>query len=72
LQSGKEKTLFLKDLYIGEQVSDKYKFKYFEDFQGNIGLPEGFEPQEVVVELIPEGNKPKIVEERYSWNTVAS
>ena len=69
---GKEKTLLLKDLHQGKSMSGKYRFKYFQDFQGVMELPEGFEPQEVVVKLTSAGKKPKVVEERYVWDEVVN
>ena len=71
-KSDKEVTLSMKDLHLGKAGSGKYRFRYFQEFQGEIKLPEAFEPQEVLVKLVPDGKNPKVVEERYAWESVVN
>jgi len=70
LKQGKETKYSLEDLLLAEAGSGKYRFKYFQEFQGAIALPEGFEPTEVAVKLTPSGKNPKVVEELFEWNTL--
>ena len=72
LESGEEVTLSMQDLHTGEAPKGKYRFKYFQEFQGNIEFPENFEPLTVVVRLKPDGKKAKPVEEQYSWEAVTN
>ena len=44
-----------------------FSLKYFEEFSGEIHLPQGFEPARVVVTLIPDGNGVPRVEESFDW-----
>ncbi len=70
VQQGKEVKFPLDDLHLSKVGSGKYRFRYFQEFQGIIALPEGFEPREAVVKLTPSGKTPKVVEERFEWNTL--
>lgn len=47
-----------------------FSLKYFEEFSGEIRLPQGFEPTRVVVTLIPDGNGMPRVEESFDWGRV--
>lgn len=71
-QSDKEVSLSIQDLHISKASSGKYRFRYFQEFQGDIKLPEAFKPHEVLVKLTPSGKNPKIVKERYAWETVVN
>lgn len=42
-----------------------YSFKYFEEVQGDLTLPEGFEPVRVSVRLLPRNGGP--VEQSFGW-----
>jgi hypothetical protein len=46
----------------------KFKFRYFQEFTGELELPEGFEPRRVMIRLKPSGNKqPAGVEKTVDW-----
>ncbi len=52
LQEGQPKTMALEK--ISTQRSNlKFRFRYFQKFEGDIRLPEGFSPRSVVVEVSP-------------------
>ena len=50
----------------------KFAFRYFQVFEGDIVLPEGFEPFEVKIGIKPTTKKVKAVSETISWTEVLS
>lgn len=44
-----------------------FKFKYFQDIEGQIQLPEGFEPQWIKVNVTSWGRNAETVEQTYPW-----
>ena len=52
--------------------STKFAFRYFQVFEGDIVLPEGFEPFEVVIGIKPTTKKVKAFSETISWTDVLS
>lgn len=67
------KQLALSDLSM--QVSERFKFKYFQTIQGSFSLPDGISVDEVIVKLTVAGNrwhKAQSVEERYDWRVLSA
>lgn len=65
---GAEATFSLNQL--SEQVSSdtiRLRFKYFQTIQGEISLPEGFEPERIELVAKSTGNTPVTVEKRFGW-----
>ena len=52
--------------------STKFAFRYFQVFEGDIVLPEGFEPFEVKIGIKPTTKKVKAFSETISWTDVLS
>ena len=50
----------------------KFSFRYFQVFEGDIMLPEGFEPFEVKIGIKPTTKKVKAFSETISWTEVLS
>jgi hypothetical protein len=51
----------------------KFRFRYFQELTGTITLPEGFEPEAVVLDVIPTGKgKPKPVSQTFDWYAAES
>ena len=48
----------------------KFKFKYFQNFEGTLVLPAGFEPQSVEVEVRPRGKRLQPISQRFEWNSL--
>jgi len=65
--------LKLSDLALekSEKVT-KFSFRYFQVFEGDIALPEGFEPFEVEIGIKPTTKKVKSFSETISWTRVLS
>lgn len=49
---------------------ERFRFKYFQEIDGDIVLPEGFVPLRIKVKASSDGKKPKLVERTYSWSEV--
>lgn len=46
----------------------KFRFRYFQELAGTITLPYGFEPEKVILDVIPEGKgKPPSVKQTFDW-----
>lgn len=66
--NGQQKTYALRDL--DEKVNDfgiKFRFRYFQEIQGDIKLPDGFEPEEIEVVLQSKGSKASRVKNTFPW-----
>lgn len=46
-----------------------YGFRYFEDFERELIMPEGFRPQKINVELKPSGAGNKGIKQTFDWST---
>lgn len=58
----------LKDL--SEQISDeniKLRFRYFQNIEGQLVLPEGFEPERIELVATSTGQNGKTVEKKFGW-----
>jgi len=64
LQADKQRELALKDIATEEDTSLAFRFKYFQSFEGDIVLPQGFIPSRV--RLTVESKRAKI-EKTYEW-----
>ena len=63
---GREKNL-PKTLDLSAKTDTKYKFRYFHNISLNFSLPEGFQPEQLVVNLFPQNKKAKTVEYTVEW-----
>lgn len=70
---GSVSELKLSDLALenSEKVT-KFSFRYFQVFEGDFALPEGFEPFEVEIGIKPTTKKVKSFSETISWTQVLS
>jgi len=65
--------LRMSDLALENPGKDtKFSFKYFQVFEGDIALPDGFEPFEVEIGIKPTTKKVKSFSETISWTRVLS
>ena len=70
---GSVSKLALADLRLENPGKDtKFGFKYFQVFEGDIALPDGFEPFEVEIGIKPTTKKVKSFSETISWARVLS
>ena len=70
LEDGKHKVLLFNKLAEGNSKALKYKFRYFQNIEGEIWIPPEFEPEKVRVLLKPQGKgQPPAIEEIMDWPT---
>lgn len=60
--------LTLADMSQDGKSGKPFRFKYFQSLEGEIRLPEGFEPRAIYVEAKPEGKGKSPVEKTISWS----
>lgn len=48
-----------------------YGFRYFQDFERELVLPQGFVPQQINVELAPSGRGNQGIKQSFEWNTAS-
>ena len=68
LEDSKEKTIPFARLVAGDAKAMNFKFRYFQNFKGEIRIPEGFQPKRVRIRLKPKGKgQPPAIEETMEW-----
>jgi len=70
VQDGKKKQLHLSLLAPRNSQRIKFRFKYFQELQGDFELPEGFLPLRIILKSIPQGKKAVSAEKTYNWSDV--
>lgn len=69
MRDDKKEVIALRDLSQDiEDLGVKFRFRYFQDVEGKLALPEGFEPLEVQVVAQAEGRKSAQAERTFNWN----
>ena len=64
-------------LNLGDVVADDaggalaYAFRYFQDLQRQLVLPEGFEPDEVLMQIRPREPSGQALEQSFEWSAIA-
>lgn len=67
-QDGEAKVMALKELSSTIDSADiKLRFKYFQNVEGELVLPEGFEPERIELEARPAGSSSGVIEKRLTW-----
>jgi hypothetical protein len=67
LQSGKQKQLTLSEVSGGKLAHLTMRFKYFQNIEGDIVLPQDFVPSSVMVDLIPSGKRRTRIKKNFEW-----
>ncbi|MDJ0807781.1 MAG: hypothetical protein QNJ78_13230 [Gammaproteobacteria bacterium] len=70
LQDGKAVTLGLERLTKDKKSSQKMRFRYFQNLEGKLKIPEGFRPAKFIIEIKPESKKFAPVTEAFDWKPV--
>ncbi len=69
-QAGRDLTLSLSDLSENVAAKNiKYRFKYFQNIEGDVVLPVGYEPTRIDVVVRGSGKKPVYLEKKFAWLT---
>jgi len=68
MQDGQRKTLSFSSLQVGDSDSLNFKFRYFQDFEGEIEVPSEFEPERLTIRVKPRGSgQPPGLEKTMDW-----
>jgi len=70
VRDGKPLTLGLTELGVNAEQRKAlagFAFRYFQNLEADLVLPEGFTPERVIVKLIPKGKRAKSVEKTFDW-----
>ena len=70
-QSGSPRKLALSDITVPPMKQISFSFKYFQDLEGNIQLPDGFTAKNVVIHILTRGKHPMTLEKSYPWPRTA-
>lgn len=65
VQGGEPVRVQFRDISPNNSVKRDFRFRYFQRTEGDIRLPEGFVPRDVVVEMLPKGRK--AVTKSFAW-----
>lgn len=72
VKEGTQVQLGLKEVSGGALDKLKLRFKYFQNNEGEIVLPEGFLPSRVLVELVPSGKGATRLKKTFDWSDITS
>lgn len=68
-RDGEQEVMALRDLSEDiEELGIRFRFRYFQDIEGLLQLPEGFKPQEIQVVARPEGSGSSQAERTFGWD----
>lgn len=67
LLDGLQHSVPLSELSENSVTALKYGFKYFQNFEGQLVLPEGYAPERLTVEIRPRGSQRDRIEQTYDW-----
>ena len=69
-KKGAQEVIALRDISDRKELGIKFKFRYFQNIEGELVLPEGFEPSALQVVAQSKGKKASRIEQSYEWSTV--
>ena len=67
LFKGQPKILKLREVTEKRINELNYKFKYFQNIEGNVEMPEGFTPSRIVLQIYPRGRHSEVIEKTFDW-----
>ncbi|MCU7796223.1 MAG: hypothetical protein KZQ75_03735 [Candidatus Thiodiazotropha sp. (ex Myrtea spinifera)] len=71
LQDGRTKLLSLNQVSPDDVESIKMRFRFFQNVEGKLLIPEGFEPATINIEVKPSGKKLAPVKETFNWSPIS-
>ena len=72
VDKGKSVTYKLSELTKDTKVPMKFGFKYFQNFEGVMNLPDGFQPDAIRVKVNPKTGKLKALDEQFAWSDLTA
>jgi cell division protein FtsB len=70
LEDDKKKIIPLRDISKEEELGLKFKFKYFQEFSGELVVPDGLVPENIQVVAQSKGKKASRIEQSFEWKTL--
>ncbi|HHJ80761.1 MAG TPA: hypothetical protein ENJ65_03915 [Candidatus Tenderia electrophaga] len=70
VQDGEPLSLDFRDISPNKSVGRKLSFRYFQRMSGEIRLPEGFVPRNIMIEMAPQ--KRKAVSKTFDWQELST
>lgn len=67
LENGEQKKLELRHVTEKSIKELNYSFKYFQNIEGDVEIPENFSPLRVTVQVLPRGNERDMIEKTIQW-----
>ena len=67
LLKGEPKVLGLREVTEKRIKELDYKFKYFQNIEGNVEIPEGFSASRIVLRIFPRGRQKDMIEKTFDW-----
>ncbi len=67
LINNQTKILKLRDVTEKRIKELNYKFKYFQNIEGNIEIPEGFSASRIILRIFPRGRQKDMIEKTFDW-----
>lgn len=67
VRDGEPVRLGLKDLSLEKSEALNYSFRYFQDFEGDLVLPNDFTPGRVEVAILPAGRAADAIRKTFEW-----
>ncbi|MCB1646462.1 MAG: hypothetical protein KDI36_13465 [Pseudomonadales bacterium] len=71
-EAGAEKTYSMAELTTDGQQSIRFRFRYFQNVDGELQLPEGFEPAVLQVKANPAGRGAPEINREFEWQVLGS
>ena len=71
LLDGRSKRLGLAQVSVEKMDRIKMRFRFFQNVEGKLQLPEGFEPATIEIDVKPSGGKLESVKESFNWSPVS-
>ncbi len=68
VKNGKMTVINIRDMTLNSAMDLSFKFRNFKRFEGNISIPEGFEPHRVIVDLQPREKKMSKIKKVFNWS----
>jgi acylphosphatase len=67
---GEDRSLSLIDLGEGAQEAIRFRFRYFQNIDGELSIPEGFSPKEIMIVAQSSGRGSQRIEKRFDWQLI--
>jgi len=72
VKKGQPVTLKLADVSNETKKPMKFGFKYFQNFEGVMTLPEAFLPETIRIKVKPKSGKIKAIDEQFAWSDLTA